>query len=240
MFVLFTDFGLNAPYVGQMKLILQSCMCQWPVVDLFHDAPGFDVQKAAYLLPRYVEFVPQGAVVIAVVDPGVGTERGFLRVSSRGRTYFGPDNGLFEMLIRSDDAARASLLDWDEPIASHSFHGRDVFSRMAVRHAEGALALPESPLQAHRFPEWPDDLLEVVYVDDYGNLISGLRSSESPKDSVFDLAGQRVGYARTFGDVESGSLFWYDNANGLVEFAVNQGSALQQTGAGLGSAFRVV
>lgn len=233
MFVLFTDFGLAGPYVGQMKLLLNTGAPAAPVVDLFHDVPGYDVKKAACLLARYTLYVPTGAIVVAVVDPGVGTDRQFLKVSSKGRTYFGPDNGLFEYVLREDAAATVTLLDWDEPIASNTFHGRDVFAPMALNHYSG-LELAGTQAAPKRFLGWSDDVPEIVYVDHFGNLISGFRSDRVQKDAVFQVAGNPVRFSRTFAEAVGGELFWYGNANGLVEFSVNKGSAAEQYRVGLG------
>ena len=84
---------------------------------------------------------------------------------------------------------------------------------------------------------WPDDLARVLYIDGYGNAISGVRSSQIPANSVLQLQGQSVPHARVFGDVPLGQAFWYGNANGLVEIAVNRGNARRMLGLAEGDGF---
>ena len=91
MFVLFTDFGLSGPYLGQLKAVLHQAAPERPVIDLFADAPMFDPRASAYLLAAYAEALPVQAIVIAVVDPGVGTDRPALALRADERWYVGPD-----------------------------------------------------------------------------------------------------------------------------------------------------
>ena len=82
------------------------------------------------------------------------------------------------------------------------------------------------PLNAKMIAEpWPDDLYEVIYIDHFGNAMTGIRASVLSKDRVLKVNGQSLKPARTFADVEVGQAFWYENANGLIELAVNQGRA---------------
>ena len=100
MIVLFTDFGLSGPYVGQMKAVLHREAPGVAVVDLFADAPAFDPRRSAYLLAAYATEFPPPTVVLAVVDPGVGGERRPVVVEADGRRFVGSDNGLFELVWR--------------------------------------------------------------------------------------------------------------------------------------------
>ena len=115
-----------------------------------------------------------------------------------------------------------------------TFHGRDVFAPAAAR-----LALGEAPHGPHveptRFPDWPDDLSAIVYVDHYGNAMTGLRAASLAADAVLEVEGQRVARQRIFADVPRGEALWYANANGLAEIAVNGGSAAARFGLAPGS-----
>ncbi len=227
MIVLFTDFGLEGPYVGQMKAVLQAEAPGRPVIDLFADAPTHDPRAAAYLLSAYAAGFPAGAVFLCVVDPGVGGDRLPAMVLADGRWYVGPENGLFALVARRAGAVRWWPVDWRPDRLSASFHGRDLFAPTAAR-----LALGRTPDRTPRpaagldRPDWPDDLAEVVYIDRFGNAMTGLRADVVPPDAPLQVAGRRLPRARTFSDVPVGTAFWYENANGLAEIAVNRGRAV--------------
>ena len=106
MIALFTDFGLAGPYTGQVKAVLAQQAPGVPVVDLFADLPAGKPKPAAYLLTAYGSWFPSGTVLLAVVDPGVGGERRAVVVEADGRFYVGPDNGLFELVLRRAGSAR--------------------------------------------------------------------------------------------------------------------------------------
>src|SRR5271156_6071195 len=107
MIALFTDFGLAGPYNGQVKAVLALRAPAMPVVDLFADLPTGKPKPAAYLLAAYGPWFPPGTVILAVVDPGVGSERRAVVVEADGRFYVGPDNGLFELVRRRASNARS-------------------------------------------------------------------------------------------------------------------------------------
>src|SRR5947207_14126264 len=104
--VLFTDFGLEGPYIGQVKAVLHQIAPGVPVVDLFADLPAAKPQPAAYLLAVYGAWFPPGTIILAVVDPGVGGERAGLVVAADSSLYVGPENGLFELVLRRTDRQR--------------------------------------------------------------------------------------------------------------------------------------
>jgi S-adenosyl-L-methionine hydrolase (adenosine-forming) len=93
---------------------------------------------------------------------------------------------------------------------------------------------------AHRRTEWPDDLREIVYIDHYGNAMSGLRAVSLPRDAQLVAAGRVLQRAGTFSDRPPGTAFWYENSNGLVEIAVNQGRADRELGLAIGTPVEIV
>ncbi|HEX5319080.1 MAG TPA: SAM-dependent chlorinase/fluorinase [Stellaceae bacterium] len=232
MIVLFTDFGLAGPYTGQVLAVLQREAPAVPAVSLFADAPAGMPKPSAYLLAAYAAWFPLGTVFLAVVDPGVGGPRGALIAEADGRCYVGPDNGLFELLLRRSATQRCWEIAWQPPALSASFHGRDllapVAARLAIGQAASRLGKPVAPM---RKPSWPDDLAEIVYIDHYGNAMTGLRGAAVP--AAARVAG--VAPAETFSAVAEGEAFWYVNSNGLVEIAVNRGRADRVLGLAVGT-----
>ena len=240
MIVLFTDFGLAGPYTGQVQAVLHQVAPDVPVISLFADAPAGQPQPAAYLLAAYAAWFPAETVLLCVVDPGVGGARRGLIVEADGRLYVGPDNGLFELVLRRAASPSAWDIAWRPPVLSASFHGRDLFApvagRLATGEAPSAMARCATPL---RYPDWPDDLAQIVYIDHYGNALTGLRGDCLPLNASLVAAGHRIGHAETFSAVPSGTAFWYVNSNGLVEIAVNGGRADLMLDLAVGSAIGV-
>jgi S-adenosylmethionine hydrolase len=231
MLVLFTDFSLRGPYVGLLKVAIASQAPALPIVDLFHDVPPFDAQAASYLLAAYAPELPEGTVVVGVVDPGVGGSRAGLILETERYTFVGPDNGLFDQVgVRAD---RVSLwrITWRPRHLSASFHGRDLFAPVAVMIATGSMSSEQLGTPMSFQPQsWPQDLARIVYVDRYGNAITGLRRASLDSEANIHVRGRSFHRARTFCDVPVGQEFWYENSSGLVELAVNQGSAAERFG----------
>lgn len=242
MIVLFTDFGLAGPYVGQMKAVLAREAPGVPVIDLFADAPAFDPRLSAYLLAAYAPWFPPGSVFLCVVDPGVGTERPAVAVEADGRWFVGPGNGLLEPVLRRAATAHAWHIAWSPPTLSASFHGRDLFAPVAAWVAQGrppAGRLVPARVEDLRRPDWPDDLPQVVYIDHYGNAMTGLRAAAVRPGTPLKVGGHTIVHARTFGEVPPGCILWYENSTGLVEIAVNQGRASETLGLRPGSPVHV-
>jgi S-adenosylmethionine hydrolase len=239
MIALLTDFGPTGPYVGQLHAVVAAQAPGIPVIDLFHDLPRFDVRAAAYLIPAYTAPFPRGSVVVCVVDPGVGGARRPVFLDIDGVWYVGPDNGLFSILVRRATRAAVYEIRWRPAQLSVSFHARDLFTPVAVMLARGER--PDSApvdLDDQAGAAWPDDLAEVLYVDGYGNAITGLRAIKLGSDARLQLAGTAIAHALVFSMVSPGTPFWYENSSGLVEIAQNRGHAAQTLGIGPGSAFR--
>jgi S-adenosylmethionine hydrolase len=241
MIVLFTDFGLEGPYTGQVKADLHQRAPGVEVVDLFADAPAANPKAAAYLLAAYAVWFPPRTVFLSVVDPGVGGPRPATMIEADGRWYVGPGNGLFELVQRRARNVRRWDIDWRPERLSASFHGRDLFAPVAALLARGDPP-PGQPRRndSDRRPDWPDDLLETVYVDHYGNAMIGMRASMVPADARLSAGAHTLRRARTFGDLPAGEPLWYENANGLVEIAVNRGRADELLGLAIGDPVEIV
>src|SRR5262249_7951953 len=175
MICLFTDFGLHGPYAGQMRAVLLEQAPAAAVIDLFADAPLANPKAPAYLLAAYAPWLPAGTVFLAVVDPGVGGARPAVIVEADRRWYVGPGNGLFELVLRRAAKAQRWDITFAPPRITATFHGRDLFAPVAAMLARG-----DAPCgvvrsdDADRRSDWPDDLAEIVYIDHFGNALTGL------------------------------------------------------------------
>jgi S-adenosyl-L-methionine hydrolase (adenosine-forming) len=241
MIVLFTDFGLHGPYTGQMKAVLHQMAPGIPAIDLFSDAPVGDPKASAYLLAVYAEWFPAGTVFLCVVDPGVGGTRPSVIVEADGRWYVGPGNGLFELIQRRAAETFSWDIDWKPERLSASFHGRDLFAPAAAMLARGEPPPGRPRLdEADRRRDWPEDLAEIVYIDHFGNAMTGLRAAKLPAGARLAAADRVLEGATTFSSRPPGTAFWYENSNGLAEIAVNQGRADGELGLAIGSPVEIV
>ena len=239
MIFLFTDFGLEGPYTGQVQAVLHQQAPGVPVISLFTDLSPFDIQAAAYLLPAYSNGFPPGSVFLCVVDPGVGGNRPAVVVKADGRWYVGPEEGLFAILTRRAHHVECWTLPYPTA-ASPSFHARDVFAPLAARLArDGAFGAGPLASAASDRPDWPDELYRVVYLDRYGNALTGVRAVAATGASTLNINGHALSRARTFTDMPSGMAFWYANSSGLVEIAVNRGRADRQLDIAAGTPFEL-
>jgi hypothetical protein len=234
--VLFTDFGLSGPYVGQVKAVLAREAPGHVVIDLLHDAPAYNPRAAAYLLASLAPSISGDAVFLCVVDPGVGTERRVLALIADGRWYVSPDNGLLDVVAAQAKASEWWEINWRPANLSATFHGRDLFAPVAARIARGE----EPPGTRCASPlgqrNWPPDLAEVIYIDPYGNAATGLRANSLPRDVMLGANHRCFQPVRTFADAPAGAAIWYENSSGLAELAINQGSAAASCGLAIGTA----
>src|SRR5215831_12382018 len=150
-------------------------------------------------------------------------------------------NGLFELVQRRAGTARSWDIDWKPERLSASFHGRDLFAPVAAMLARGEPP-PGRPHKddSDRQADWPDDLGEIVYIDHFGNAMTGLRVAQLLPAARLVVAGRILERARTFSEREPGTSFWYENSNGLAEIAVNQGRADRELGLSIGVPVEIV
>ncbi|MGC2520791.1 MAG: SAM-dependent chlorinase/fluorinase [Burkholderiales bacterium] len=226
--VLFTDFGPRDLYVGQVKAALDREAPGVAVIDLLNDVPAFNIKAAAHLLASLVPGFPQGSVFLAVVDPGVGGARAPVALRADGYRFVGPDNGLLSVFAARAAHGEAFRIVGTPGRLSTSFHGRDLFAPVAARIA--ADTLPRDwlrPLPRLTVEFGAEDLAEIIYVDHFGNAMTGIRASSASRRASLVVNGHYLDCARVFSAAPQGEAFWYENSQGLVEIAVNQGSAAE-------------
>jgi S-adenosylmethionine hydrolase len=232
MIALFTDFGSRDLYAGQVKAVLAERAPRMPLIDALHDAPDFAIEPAAHLLAALADQFPEKSVFLAVVDPGVGSKRDAIVVEADGRSFVGPDNGLFSILWQRSRARKCWQIKWRPERLSSSFHGRDLFAPVAA--AVATKRVPRDWLVSTKGPAIllaNDDLSQIIYIDHYGNALTGLRRFESSWS--LRAGGRRLRYVRTFDEAKS--PFWYENSMGLVEIASPRGSAARKLRLKIGS-----
>ena len=247
-----TDFGHKGPFAAVMKGVILKRFRDASVIDLAHDIPAHWPPEAGFWISRSYKYFPAGTVHVAIVDPGVGTEREIIMVEHDGHLFMAPDNGLLASIL--DAAAggsvyrlqseRLSSLGIDTP--SLTFHGRDIFAPIAAEIAAGRLQPSDVGAPTDQWiPGWLDDpdvapgrvSGVIVTVDTFGNLISNIdRSLLDPLDSpVVTLGGQRFELKATYGRVRPGEYLALVNSFGVLEIARAEGSAADGLGTDRGA-----
>ncbi|NJD08778.1 MAG: SAM-dependent chlorinase/fluorinase [Methylococcaceae bacterium] len=225
MILLFTDFGAEGPYLGQMQAVLQCGAPTQPIINLLSNAPAGEPELASYLLAALARQCPSHTVLVCVVDPGVGGERLAVALEADGRWYVGPDNGLLNTVARQARQTRWRIIEWRPEILSSTFHGRDLFAPIAARISLGDFSWAHSDWSGPDLRYWPADRAAVIYCDHYGNAMTGVRYRDQLAGAGLIVNGRRLEWAETFCRVAPGEPFWYCNSAGLVEIAVNRGRA---------------
>ena len=251
-----TDFGLADPFVGVMKGSILSRFPGARIVDLTHAIPLHEPRVAGFWISRCFEYFPPGTVHVAVVDPGVGTDRAILCLTARGHALLGPDNGLLELArTRDPDSqtvrlAASALAQLGIHRVSSTFHGRDIFAPVAAelaagrRAPEGLGAREPSPASGAVGPtraETGPISGSVVTIDHFGNLITDIEAARLERMAAprVAIAGRSLRLTRTYGETRRGELLALVNSFDVLEVAQAQGSAAAALGAERGTVVTV-
>jgi hypothetical protein len=243
--VFLTDFGTRDGAVAACKGVMVSIAPDVRIVDLTHDVPPYDIEAAGEVLEQALPFYPTGTVAVAVVDPGVGSERKAIAIlTRRGHILVGPDNGLFTLVMQAEGVERAVELRetryFRAARASSTFHGRDIFAPVAAHLAAGApldsLGPPIVPVQLDVRPARivASRIVGTVrYIEDpYGNVVTDIPATflDSLAARVGDslevrlpLRVLRLPWRNTFSDVSQGQALALMHSRGVLSFSINQG-----------------
>jgi len=247
-----TDFGHKGPFTGVMKGVILQRFRQATIVDLTHEIPAHWPPEAGFWLSRSYHYFPRGTVHVAIVDPGVGTEREILVAALDGHVFMAPDNGLLAPLLANQSAAEVFALETGRlgslklPAPSATFHGRDIFAPVAAELAAGRMRPADAGRRLHEWtPEWLDEPEVtatrvsgvIVTIDAFGNLISNidgtlLRHLAAPQ---VRLGGHTIGLEKTYGRKQPGSYLALVNSFGVLEIARAEGNAAEGLGSGRGA-----
>jgi S-adenosyl-L-methionine hydrolase (adenosine-forming) len=238
-----TDFGTRDAYVAEMKGVMLEIAASADhtlhLIDVTHDVAAHDVTEGALALDAAVPYFPRGSIHLAVVDPGVGTDRRGLVVRTDRALFVGPDNGLFTPFLEQStpwDAWELQAQEYRLPSVSRTFHGRDIFAPAAAHLAAGVA--PERFGPAVRDPvrlAWPTVRAvagavagAVVHVDRFGNLVTSIRGEaldDVGQGARIRLAGRPLPLVGTYGELEEGQAGALVGSSGRLEIAVREGSA---------------
>ncbi|MAD80055.1 MAG: SAM-dependent chlorinase/fluorinase [Pirellulaceae bacterium] len=247
-----TDFGPSSPYVAQMKGVILAIHSDVELVDVTHAVPHQQILAGAVALVDVYHHFPPGTIHIAVVDPGVGTNRAIALAEIDGHFFVAPDNGLLGLVARRTPPSRIVRVEacefWNQSI-SHTFHGRDIMAPVAAHLARGiefARFGPSQPVVQQL--DVPDAVVTtnraegtVLTVDSFGNLATNLDRDMLPR-SVSELtlqidghAEQVVPFVATYAQRPADQVVSLVSSSRRIEIAVVNGNASRQLGVVPGS-----
>lgn len=254
---LLTDFGTRDPYVAAMKGVILSLHPEATLVDLTHEVPPQDLVAGAFILAEARPYFPPGTIHLAVVDPGVGTQRRALAARALEGFWVGPDNGLFHLIFQESKAVDIVSLEnprYFRETVSPTFQGRDLFAPVAAHLSLGTPLNAFGPaITDPAILPWPQPVFtpeavrgEIVYADAFGNLLSNIKGSDLRtwlgENSCVIILGSLTlqGLSWTYGDVLAGQFLGLIGSHGYLEIACSQGNAARRLGVGRGRSLAVV
>ncbi|TVQ08628.1 MAG: hypothetical protein EA364_15320 [Balneolaceae bacterium] len=250
-----TDFGYKDHYVAALKAVILGINPEARIIDISHGIPPQDIMAGAWVLRNSAFLFPEGTIHVAVVDPGVGSDRRPVAVRMNRHLFVGPDNGLFSLLSGADSAEVYELTDpsyWRET-QSNTFHGRDIFSPVAAHLSLGAalgdVGVPSGELLTYR---WATAIVDeegiqgwIVHIDSYGNLITnipGALITAEHNNNLKIYVGTHIlkRVSRTFADVSPGEAVAVTGSSGMIEIVINKGDASEMLGVQKGAPVSVI
>lgn len=239
-----TDFGLKDPYVAEMKAVILNLSPNVEVVDISHQIEKFSVKMGAYVLSSVAPYFPKGTIHVAVVDPGVGTERQPILIQTENGYLIGPDNGVLALTVRNTAGRKRVRRIVNKKLmmsnVSNTFHGRDVFAPAAAHLANGVSPDEFGPEISQIVTPGFAKIVrrkgmlvgEVIYIDDFGNIITsfgeeeiGFMKSERTIDLKLKNARLRLKFCKTYGEADLKEPMALIGSHNFLEISINQGNA---------------
>jgi S-adenosylmethionine hydrolase len=259
MIALLTDFGGKDFFVGSIKGVIATINPSVSMVDITHEVPSFDVLAGGFILYAAYRYYPSGTIFLAVVDPGVGTERKILLVETEDYMFVAPDNGVLSLVLEVKNLK--TLIDVKNtkyflPVSSSTFEGRDKMAPAAAWLSKGIAPSEFGPgvsdyvkldVQKPRV-EKEEILGQVLYVDKFGNLITNvpveevhrLKSGAGDKSVVCRIRKKNIArFEPSYSFVDKDELFVLPGSLGLIEIALREGSAQKRLTAHPGDPIRI-
>lgn len=232
-----TDFG--SLYPASMKGVILSINPDATIIDITHSIPPANIESGAFALYSVVKYYPPGTIHVAVIDPGVGTDRKAIVVRASGHYFVGPDNGLLlpAAILLGDVEVYEIQSELIPDEISSTFHGRDIFAPVAAYISKGMDLKDIGKITKEYIDldfsgyEIQKDFIrtKVIYIDDFGNIVTNIPAEHLLKSVIqgtnLSIAGRPIPFLRTYGDVSKGEMLSLIGSHGFFEIAVNQGSA---------------
>jgi len=245
LITLLSDFGVKDPYVAEMKAVILSICPEVRIIDISHQIEKFNVRMGAFVFASAVPYFPMGTVHVAVVDPGVGTKRRPLIVEAKRYFYVGPDNGLLMLSAQREGTRHVYNISnphYMLPTISRTFHGRDIFAPAAAHLAKECVPSKFGPeIHDYLIPRFAKPRMrkggllgEVLYIDDFGNVVSNISTKNFEKVGIkegcllyvkFRKRVLKLKFCSAYGEVPVKAPLMLIGSSGFLEVSVNQGNA---------------
>jgi len=242
---LLTDFGVRDAYIATMKGVILGICPEAEIIDISHEVRKFDVRHGAFLLHQAGPYFPKGTVHMAVVDPGVGTERRRIIIEGERCLYVGPDNGVLSLAVEREGFVKAVEIKERKfmlPNLSATFEGRDIFAPVSAHLARGVRVDEFGPevsgivKPSFSMPIVGEDRIvgEALHIDGFGNIVTNIKGSHlnTIKAVEGDFLRVRVGefsgivkFSKTYGSVPTGAPVVVIGSSSFLEVSISQGSA---------------
>ena len=254
MITLTSDFGLKDPYVAEMKGVILTINPNATIIDITHDVEKFDIRMGAFMLASAAPYFPKGTVHLAVVDPGVGTERRAILVQTKQGFFVGPDNGVLMLAAKNQGIKHIYQLSNPKfmlPKVSATFHGRDIFAPaaayldMGVKPAEFGPEVTDGVMpEFARVKRGAGSLIgEILHVDGFGNIITNISQKEMTQAKAVNIKlhniSLNVAFGKTYAQTKPREAIALIGSHGFLEIALNQDSAAEKFHAAVGEKIEV-
>jgi hypothetical protein len=237
---LITDFGTADYFVGAMKGVILSINPAARIIDITHEIAAQNIASAGFALRACYREFPKKTIFVAVVDPGVGSNRKAILVETEDYFFIAPDNGLLSFVFNGTENFRVYELAnenfFRRPI-SRTFHGRDVFAPVAAHLSKGINPKEfgaETNDYVYKAENKPKNLgeneiaAEIIHIDRFGNLIANFRKEEAPENFSLEIAGKTIEKIRDYySEAERSEIFMIWGSAGFLEISVFQDSAAE-------------
>jgi S-adenosylmethionine hydrolase len=246
---LLSDFGLRDPYVAEMKAVILSIFPEAHIIDISHEIEKFNIRMGAFILASATPYFPKGTVHVAVVDPGVGTERRPIIVETKRSYLVGPDNGLLMLAAQREGIKRVcTILNKKFMLqkVSKTFHGRDIFAPAAAYLAKGYTPKDFGPeIHDYVIPKFAKPKKrkgwlcgEILHIDGFGNIITnipaeklqktGLKTKQEINVKLGKTKPKKLKFCSTYGEVALKEALALIGSHDFLEISINQGNAAKQ------------
>ncbi len=243
MITLTSDFGLKDPYVAEMKGVILTINPNATIIDITHDVEKFNVRMGAFILASAAPYFPKGTVHLAVVDPGVGTDRRAILVQTKHGFFVGPDNGVLILAAKNQEINHIYELTNPKlmmPQVSSTFHGRDIFAPTATyvdnckNPSEFGPEIANAVIPKFASVKLSNETLigEILHVDGFGNIITNISQKEMRQTKTVNVklrnVSLNIAFGKTYAQAKPREAIAMIGSHGFLEIALNQASAAEK------------